>query len=610
MSKREVGAGRGRAPWRRARRPGDRRPPRRARPGRRPRRRARAPTRRRRRSASPPRAAAARPRRARAPRRRARSPRRAATRCPPRRPRGPARRPPSGSPAAGSPRARRPRAPPRAGAAGRAAPSRGRPGRRWSGRARARARPRGRCRARHVADHRRQLLGEPRVVGVLGQVLLALGAGDLVDAREHRLEVAEALQQLRGGLVADAGDARDVVRGVALEADEVGHELGRDPVAVDHALAVVDLRVGDAARGRHDPHAVLDELVRVAVAGDDHHRDAALLGLLGERGDHVVGLEALDRDVAVAEGLDQRAQVRPLELEQVGPARALGLVVGRQLLAAGHPRVPDDDRRHRTVVREDLHEHRGESEDRVGRPPVGGGDRLGKREERPIGQGVAVDQEELAGRAAVVSRHGPQGYPRRVVGRPCAAMIAERLRHDAERSLRVRLRPIGLAHGEPPPRGPNDRHALPRDPRVHADRARHVERADPHGRREQRRPGRPAGRDRFGARRGRRSRRRRGPARARRAAADRGRGRDPAGRRHRRRDARGAGPGRGRGPRPGRRGARRSRRDRPPSPPRHPRRPRPPPTASPRRSSSSPSSSVPPRTAASPRARRARAAAA
>ena len=35
---------------------------------------------------------------------------------------------------------------------------------------------------------------------------------------EHPLEVAELLEQLRGGLVADAGDAGDVVRGVALQA--------------------------------------------------------------------------------------------------------------------------------------------------------------------------------------------------------------------------------------------------------------------------------------------------------------------------------------------------------------------------------------------------------
>ena len=107
----------------------------------------------------------------------------------------------------------------------------------------------------------------------VGQVLLALGAGDLVDVAEHALEVAEALQQLGGGLVADARDARDVVAGVALEADEVRDLLGRDAVALDHALAVVDLGVGDAARGGHDPHAVADELVGVAVAGDDHHGD-------------------------------------------------------------------------------------------------------------------------------------------------------------------------------------------------------------------------------------------------------------------------------------------------------------------------------------------------
>ena len=127
-----------------------------------------------------------------------------------------------------------------------------------------------------------------------------------------------------GRLVADARDAGDVVGGVALEPDEVRDQLRRDAVAVDHALAVVDLRVGHAAARAHDPHAVVDQLVGVAVARDDHHRDPALLGLLGERGDHVVGLVALDGDVAVAERLHQRAQVRPLELQQVRPARSAG----------------------------------------------------------------------------------------------------------------------------------------------------------------------------------------------------------------------------------------------------------------------------------------------
>ena len=187
---------------------------------------------------------------------------------------------------------------------------------------------------RDVAHHRREQLAHARVVRVVDQVLLALGARDLVDAGEHAFEVAELLQQVRGGLVADAGDAGDVVGRVALEADEVRDQLGRDAVAVDHGLAVVDLRVRDAAGRGHDPHAVVDELVRVAVARHDHDGDAALLRLLGERGDHVVGLVALDRDVRVAEGLYERTEMRPLELQEVRPGAALRLVVGADLLAA------------------------------------------------------------------------------------------------------------------------------------------------------------------------------------------------------------------------------------------------------------------------------------
>ena len=81
---------------------------------------------------------------------------------------------------------------------------------------------------RDVALGGRELLGEPRVLGVVDQVLLALGAADLVDVVEHLLQRAEPLQQLGRGLVADPGDAGDVVAGVALEPDEVRDQLGRD----------------------------------------------------------------------------------------------------------------------------------------------------------------------------------------------------------------------------------------------------------------------------------------------------------------------------------------------------------------------------------------------
>ncbi len=246
-----------------------------------------------------------------------------------------------------------------------------------------------------VVLRRGELLRDAGVVGVLGQVLLALRAADLVDRIEHLLERAEALEQVGGGLVADPGDAGDVVRGVALQPDQVGDELGRDPVALDHAVAVVDLRVGDPAGGRHHPHPVADQLVDVAVAGDDHHRDLRLARAPGQGRDQVVGLEALGLDVGEAEGLDGRRQVRPLLAQQVGPRLALRLVRLVGDLAPGPAGVPGDDHRRRIVLGDDLRQHRGEPVDRVRRPPVGGRHVLGQGEERPVGEAVAVDQEEL-----------------------------------------------------------------------------------------------------------------------------------------------------------------------------------------------------------------------
>ena len=213
-----------------------------------------------------------------------------------------------------------------------------------------------------------------------------------------------------GGLVADARDAGDVVRRVALEAVEVGDLLGRDPVAVDDRLVVVELGVGDPAARRHHADARLrvDQLEDVAVAGDDDDRHVLRRAPLGDRGDDVVGLVAVDGDVAVAERLDQRREVRPLLAQQVRPRLARRLVVGRDLLAAGVARVPDDDRRLLAVLGQQLHEHRGEPEDRVGRHARRRRDRLRQGEERPVGERAAVDQVELV---VLLTRSRPSDGP-------------------------------------------------------------------------------------------------------------------------------------------------------------------------------------------------------
>ncbi len=265
--------------------------------------------------------------------------------------------------------------------------------------------------AGHVALGGGQLLGDARQLGVLAQVLLALGPRDVVDVLEHALQRPPRLQQLRGGLVADPGNAGDVVGRVALEPVEVGDQLGADAVAVDHLLGPVELGLGDPPRGGHDLDVLVDELEGVAIAGDDRHLDAVGLGPLGERGDHVVGLEALDAIVGVAERVDQRLHVRVLLAQQIRARRPVALVLAVDLAPAAGAPVPYDHRRLDAVVGDQLHEHRRKAEDRVGGEARRSGDRLGQREERPVHQRVAVDQEELArgavaGHACTVSRTG------------------------------------------------------------------------------------------------------------------------------------------------------------------------------------------------------------
>ena len=249
-----------------------------------------------------------------------------------------------------------------------------------------------------VAPHRRELLRGARLVGELRQVLLPRRRL-LLRVLEHRLERAVLRDQLPGGLVADAGDARDVVRGVALQPDEVRDLVRPDPVARLDAVRRVDLDVADAARRHHQADVLRDELERVAVGRDDARADPGRVGLRRERRDHVVRLPALELEVAVAERLDDRPEVRELLAQQVGHRLPALLVDDLDRLGGGgavhRPRVPGDRDALRLVVGEELEQHVREPEQRARREALGGGELLRQREEGAVGEVVAVDEEEL-----------------------------------------------------------------------------------------------------------------------------------------------------------------------------------------------------------------------
>ena len=249
-----------------------------------------------------------------------------------------------------------------------------------------------------ISPHRREHLRRARLLRELRQVLLARRR-QLLDVVEHVLERAVLRDELAGGLVPDARDARNVVGGVALEPDEIGDLVGPDPVARLDPLGRVDVDVAHAARRHHQADVLRDELERVAVGRDDARLDPGLVGARRERRDHVVRLPALELEIPVAERLHDRPQVRELLAEQVRHRPAAFLVDdvrGLGLRRAVHrPCVPGDRDALRPVVGEELEEHVREAEQRVGGEALARREFLGQREERSIGEVVAVDEEEL-----------------------------------------------------------------------------------------------------------------------------------------------------------------------------------------------------------------------
>ena len=111
---------------------------------------------------------------------------------------------------------------------------------------------------------------------------------------EHALEVAEARQQVGGALRADALRAREAVRRVAAQRDEVRHLLGLDRRSA-RAPRPGRSRPGRPSRGNRTCTRVGDALEHVAVAGEEQRLAAGRRLAARQRAEQVVGLEASRR---------------------------------------------------------------------------------------------------------------------------------------------------------------------------------------------------------------------------------------------------------------------------------------------------------------------------
>lgn len=166
-------------------------------------------------------------------------------------------------------------------------------------------------------------------------------------AGQKGVEVAVFLDQLGGGLGADAGGAGDIVGAVADQGLDLDHLVGGDAELFEHGL------LGEAALLHRVPHddRGADQLHQVLVGGDDHRLAAGVADAAGIGGDQVVGLPAGQFDAVDAEGGGGLAHQRKLRDQILGRGRAVGLVEVVHLIAEGLFRmVEDGDQMGRAVV--------------------------------------------------------------------------------------------------------------------------------------------------------------------------------------------------------------------------------------------------------------------
>ena len=151
-----------------------------------------------------------------------------------------------------------------------------------------------------VRPHRQRDITDELVDPPIEQDLSEVGlhrlsglALELVDVVGERAEVAVLVEPLGGGLGTDPGHARQVVAALAHEGGQVRVEPGGDAVAALHLGRVDPGEVADPLAGIEHGDLVADELEGVPVPGDHCDVEALRGRLVRERGDDVVGLEAL-----------------------------------------------------------------------------------------------------------------------------------------------------------------------------------------------------------------------------------------------------------------------------------------------------------------------------
>ena len=218
------------------------------------------------------------------------------------------------------------------------------------------------------------------------------GSGTVAKVSIYAVKASKTPDKIERRLLADAGDAGDIVGTIAHQRLHVDDLTGLIADQLFKMRGIQLQKFTDARLGEIDGGALVHQLIGVAVAGDD---DAVRIRKAVRKRTHeVVRLVAFLFAYADAHGAEQFFQHPHLHGEIVGHRLARRLIPVVQLMAEGRRlQVEGHDQLVRILVGNDLQKQLDKAEYRVGRRSVFGRQQPG----RVIGavqKAVAVDQDQ------------------------------------------------------------------------------------------------------------------------------------------------------------------------------------------------------------------------
>ncbi len=242
-----------------------------------------------------------------------------------------------------------------------------------------------------------QMLAGHGLLGVFQQSVLQSLPLYRMRGGQHFLNRADLSHEAHGCLLAHSRHARDVVGHIAHQSLEIRYQFRPEPVFRAHFFGAVLIEFGYAAPREHHPNAVGDQLQSIAVARYDKRLIPSLVRHARQGADDIIGLPAVQLDHGETESPGRLAHYRHLSPERFVHRLSGRLVILVLLMPEGGRRpVEGADPHVRLLLLQELGHHVAEPQHRVGGRAVGPGECGRQGMESPVGQAVAVYDQDLA----------------------------------------------------------------------------------------------------------------------------------------------------------------------------------------------------------------------